>query len=342
MPSLPARASASATPSSPASPTALASPAAAPARDRSPHLKLLGMAVLWGGSWPCGRLLAQALPPLPAASLRFAIAGLLLVAWLVASGRAGALRRLDRRQWLGLAAGGATGVFAYAWFFMTGLQHVPASRAALVVTTNPALTMLVAAWLFRERLNAPIVAGMALAAAGAAVVITHGAPQRLLAGGLGGGEALLFGCVVSWVAYTLIGRALLAGIDALTATTVTAVIGAALLLATTLVVDGLGSFAVLAQAGAGAWAALAFLAVGATVIAYAWYFDGVAALGAGAASGYITLVPLFGVALSALMLHEPIDSSLLAGGAMAVGGMVAMNAGRQRVAVNRAARPSTT
>jgi drug/metabolite transporter (DMT)-like permease len=292
------------------------------------HLKLVGMAALWGASWPCGRILAQALPPLTAASLRFLVATVLLVAWLRGSGRMDKLRALSRRQWLWLAIGGAAGVFAYAMFFMLGLQRVPASRAALVVTTNPALTVLIAAWWFKERLNFAIVAGMMLAALGAAVVITHGAPQRLFTGGLGLGEALLAGCVLSWVAYTLIGRGPLAGIDTLTTTTVTAAMGCAMLTAAALAVEGTGGFAAVLHAPAGVWSALLFLAVGATVLAYSWYFDGVAALGAGAASGYITLVPLFGVTLSALMLGERIDASIAAGGAMAIGGMVAMNLGR--------------
>jgi drug/metabolite transporter (DMT)-like permease len=304
------------------------------------HLKLIGMAALWGASWPCGRIVAQALPPLAAACLRFVFATAILLAWLRASDRVGKVRALSGRQWLGLAAGGAVGVFGYAVFFMLGLRHVPAGRAAIVVTTNPVLTMLVAAWWFKERLNATIVGGMLLAALGAAIVITHGAPQRLFAGDLGIGEALLFGCVLSWVAYTLLGRRLLAGIDALTTTAVTAAIGTALLLATALGVEGPHAFAAIADATPAVWAALAFLAIGATVIAYAWYFDGVGALGAGAASAYISLVPLFGVLLSALLLGERIDASIALGGAMAIGGMAAMNFGRRAPAPRAAALSS--
>jgi len=292
------------------------------------HLKLVGMAALWGASWPCGRILAQALPPLTAAALRFLIAAVMLAAWLRSSGRPPGLQALSRRQWAWLAAGGAVGVFGYAMFFMLGLQRVPASRAALVVTVNPAFTMLIAAWWFKERLNAAIVAGMVLAGTGAAIVITHGAPLRLFTGNLGVGEALLFGCVISWVGYTLIGRGPLAGIDALTTTTVTAAIGCSMLLAASLAVEGVDGFAALPQAPASVWGALLFLATGATVLAYSWYFDGVAALGAGAAAGYITLVPVFGVALSALLLGEQIDASILVGGALAIGGMTAMNLGR--------------
>lgn len=59
------------------------------------------MAALWGASWPWGRIVAQTMPPLAAASLRFFLAGLLLVLWLYRSGRMGALRVLGPRQWGG-------------------------------------------------------------------------------------------------------------------------------------------------------------------------------------------------------------------------------------------------
>jgi len=293
------------------------------------HLKLIGMAALWGGSWPCGRVLAQALPPLTAATWRFGIALVLLVGWMRARGGFERLRRLTARQWYGLAAGGAVGVFGYAMFFMLGLSHVAAGRAALVVTTNPVATTLIAAWWFGERLNWRIGAGMALAAAGALVVLTHGAPWTLFAGSVGKGELLLLGCVATWVAYTLIGRRLLSGIDALTTTTVTAGFGLAMLFAATLTFEGQAGLASPLRAGATVWGVMGFLAAGATVLAYAWYFEGVAALGAGAAAGYISLVPVFGVLFATMWLGEPVDASIAAGGALAVVGMAVMNLARR-------------
>jgi drug/metabolite transporter (DMT)-like permease len=292
------------------------------------HLKLLGMAVLWGASWPTGKLVAQALPPLSASVWRFSLALVLLLAWLLASGGAAALKRLSRRQWVGLAAGGALGVFGYASFFLLGLQHVPAGRAALVVTTNPVLTVLLAAWLFGERLNLAIGLGMALAVLGATVVLTHGAPWTLFSGGLGAGELLLLGCVACWSGYTLLGKKLLGGIDALTTTTVTAGFGLVLMLLSAWGFEGSAGLASPLQASLSVWAALIFLAAGATVLAYAWYFEGVKALGAGAASAYISLVPVFGVLFATLGLGEAVDVSLLLGGALVVAGMVVMNRAR--------------
>jgi drug/metabolite transporter (DMT)-like permease len=190
-------------------------------------------------------------------------------------------------------------------------------------------TTLIAAWWFKEKLNAAIVAGMALAALGASTVLTRGEPWRLLAGAIGLGEALLLGCVACWVGYTLMGRRLLVGIDALTTTSVTAAAGTVLLLVACLAVEGPAQLATPLKASATVWVAMAFLALGATVLAYAWYFDGVAALGAGGAAAYISLVPVFGVASSALVLGEALDGSLLLGGGLAVAGMVLMNRARR-------------
>lgn len=301
---------------------------AAPARTWMVHLKLLGMAALWGAAWPAGKVVASQVPALTASVWRFAFSLLLLMVWLWVRSGSRTLRALGRRQWAGLALGGALGVFGYAAFFLMGLQHLPAGRAALVVTTNPVLTLLLAAWWFGERLNARLALGMGLAVLGAVVVLTHGTPWTLFTGGAGVGELLLLGCVVCWSGYTLLGKKLLGGIDALTTTAVTAGFGLAMLTLAAWGVDG----AALAQPltrGTEWWAALLFMVVGSTVLAYAWYFEGVAALGAGAASAYISLVPVFGVAVATVWLGEPLDASLILGGAVVLAGMAVMNRARR-------------
>ena len=301
--------------------------------DNAPiHLRLLGMAALWGASWPWGRVVAQSLPPLAAAGSRFLLASLVLLPWLYLAQGWAMWRRWPARRWLGMVAAAAAGVLGYSTFFMLGLQSVPAGKAALVVALNPVATLLLAAWLFGERLNRRIGLGIALAAAGALIVITHGAPWRLLTGGIGHGEWLLLGCVACWVAYTLIGRVVLTGVDALTTTATTSALGTLMLIIVSLSREGTAAWAGVIASPLRVWLSLAALAFGATALAYAWYFDGVKTLGAGAAAGYITLVPVFGVLFSGLWLDETIDASLLAGGSVAVVGMLIMHLGRQRLA----------
>lgn len=293
------------------------------------HLRLLGMAVIWGASWPWGRVVAQSMPPLTGAALRFMLAGMALLVWLLSAQGTAPLRRLSGAQWLGLSAAAASGICAYAVFFMYGLQSVAAGRASVVVALNPVLTLLLAAWLFRERLNLGIVLGMLLAVSGALTAITQGHPLQLLNGGMGRGELLLLGCVVSWSAYTLLGRKVLKGIDALTATTVAAVLGSLMLLLAAAWIEGVAGWQQVFVAPLKAWVSIAALAFGATTLSYSWYFRGVQHLGVGVAAAYIVLVPIFGILSSALMLGEPLHASLAWGGLLAAGDMMWMNLARR-------------
>ena len=293
------------------------------------HLRLLGMTVIWGASWPWGRVVAQSMPPLTGAALRFLLAGIALLVWLLSAQGSAPLRRLSGSQWLGLSATAASGICAYAVFFMYGLQSVAAGRASVVVALNPVLTLLLAAWLFRERLNLGIVLGMLLAVSGALTAITQGHPLQILNGGMGRGELLLLGCVVSWSAYTLLGRKVLKGIDALTATTVAAVLGSLMLLLAAAGIEGVAGWQQVFAAPLKAWVSIAALAFGATTLSYSWYFRGVQHLGVGVAAAYIVLVPIFGILSSALMLGEPLHASLAWGGLLAAGGMMWMNLARR-------------
>ena len=139
----------------------------------------------------------------------------------------------------------------------------------------------------------------------------------------------MLGCVVSWSAYTLLGRKVLKGIDALTATTVAAVLGSLMLLLAAAGIEGVAGWQQVFVAPLKAWVSIAALAFGATTLSYSWYFRGVQHLGVGVAAAYIVLVPIFGILSSALMLGEPLHASLAWGGLLAAGGMMWMNLARR-------------
>ena len=292
------------------------------------HLGLCGMTLLWGLSWPAGRAVAQSLPLLSSSAWPFSLAALVLLAW--ARLARGAWPELSARQWAGLAAAGTVGVFGYTIFFMYGLRHVEASRAAVVVTTNPVFVTLAAAWLFGEPFNRRIGLGLALAVLGATTVMTHGQPWELLTGDVGIGEWLLVGCILAWAGYSLMAKRLMVGVDSLTATAMSAAFGCLLLWCAALWVDGPAvaldglPLVTLHQAGL-----LVFMALGPTVLSYVWFFRGISALGAGVASSYISLVPVVGVSSAVLLLGEPLGWSLAVGGALALAGVVMANRARR-------------
>lgn len=294
------------------------------------HLRLLGVAASWGATWSWAREIVKTVPPVTGAALRFLLAGVALMTWVFATDRFRSIRALDGRQWFGLVLCAAVGVFLYTILFMSGMQYVPAGKGSVIITLNPAITLLVAAWLFGERLNPVIGLGMVLSLSGSMVAVTHGDIPMLWRGDVGLGDWLILGAALCWSTYTLLSRVVMKGIPPLTATAVSAIIGGLALVPAGLVAEGVAGWQAVAGASAYTWYNILAMAFVGTVLAYAWYFSGVKALGAGNAAAYIVLVPIFGITLAAWWLGETVDASLLLGGALAVLGLGLINIGQRR------------
>ncbi len=275
------------------------------------YLQLLGSVVLWGGTWISGRLLAGSMPAFSAAFLRFAVASVFLLGWTWWHGN-----QLPRppRHWGLVLLLGATGIFAYNFFFFTGLATVPAGRAALIIATAPLVITLVSP---RGR-RPQVLLGALLALIGAATVLAQGAPWKLLRTGLGHGDLAILGCVASWSAYSLLNTQATRTMEPLTAVTWACLAGTAML-ALPALREG-----VIAHAQAASlidWGNIVFLGVLATGVAFTWYVRGIQAIGAARAGVFINLVPVCAVVLAWLLLGEPIHPSLLMGGALVLAGV---------------------
>ncbi|WP_025322959.1 DMT family transporter [Deferrisoma camini] len=283
--------------------------------NRGLYVRLAGAAVLWGGTFVAGRLLAAEVSPAAAAFVRFALAGAVLaaLAWREGEPVAWTPRTLG---WFALL--GLTGVAGYNLLFFTGLRTVEAGRAALIIANNPVAIAAGAALVLGERLGLRASLGIGVAVVGACVVVSRGHPLQVLRGGVGVGELCIAGCVVCWTAYTLIGRRALAGLSPLQATAGACVVGAAILAGPALaggLARGIGAWS------ATAWASALYLALGGTVLAFVWYYRGVQALGAARAGVFINLVPVSGVVFGWLFLGERLDPSVWVGGALVATGI---------------------
>lgn len=281
------------------------------------YLKLILAMAMWGGTWIAGRIIAQELTaPLAVAALRFVLSGVVVAAFLFAS--EGALPWPESRADWGLIWGlGFFGIFLYGLCFFYGLQRISAGRGALVVALNPVVIVLLA-WLGgKEGMNPRKALGSLIAFAGCLTVIGNGDPLALLRGAVGLGEWLILGCVLSWAAYTLIGWRATRRFSPL-ATTFYASFSGALLLGLTALVQGEIDPAAWSWR---VWASMVFLAVFGTAIAYTWFTAAVHKLGAGQASIFINLVPVFAVLQAALLLDEHLAPAVLAGGLLVIAGV---------------------
>lgn len=284
------------------------------------YLKLLLTALFWGGTFIAGRLLADRVGPFSAAFLRFAVAAsLLLVLTIRHEGR---LPRINRNQFIGLLFLGMTGVFAYNAFFFKGLQLISAGRASLIIANNPVFITLFAALIFKEKLSWLKAGGILLSVTGALIVISKGDPAALLRGGVGWGEILIFGCVASWVAYSLIGKTIMKDLSPLVSVTYSALIGTAALFIPAVaegMVREVPHYTVLD------WVCISYLGVFGTVLGFVWYYEGIKALGPTRAGQFINFVPVCAILLAFFILGEPITWSLLVGAGFVISGVSLTN-----------------
>ena len=284
------------------------------------YAKLLLTSVFWGGAFVAGRHVAQNMGPFTIAFLRFAIASILLLAltWR----REGRLPRLTRAHLLAVLLLGATGIYAYNAMFFRGLRLIEASRASLIIATTPAFIALASAVFFRERLGVLRISGIIVSIVGALIVISRGQLGAAAVTGFGSGELLILACVLSWVAYSLIGKVVMRTLSPLVAVSYSVAAGSVALLISACF-EGLGEN--LSRAGFLDWVAIVYMAVFATVIGFVWFYEGVKHIGTTRAGLFINFVPVFAVSLAFLVLREPVTASLGVGGLLVLAGVYLTN-----------------
>jgi drug/metabolite transporter (DMT)-like permease len=283
------------------------------------YAQLVFVAVMWGGTFIAGRIAAAQMTAPMAAFWRYVIATVILVilSFVIERG----LPRLSRKQWVSVCLLGATGVTAYNLCFMFGMETVSASRGSLIIATVPAATLLGGALFLHEPLTLRRVAGVLIALLGVAIELGHGNPLVLFSGHSGIGEVALFGGVLSWAAYTLIGKRLLTEMSPLAATTYAALTGTAMLA----LVCAVNGDLVPPQVTFKGWMALAYMGIFGTAIAFVWFYDGVRTIGPARSMVFVNLVPIFAIAFAMLLLGEKLELSMVAGAALVVAGVFIIN-----------------
>lgn len=291
--------------------------------DRITYIKLATVTMIWGGTFVAGRFLSGALDPLLAASLRFVLASLALLGFMGLARIP--LSRPNLRQMGQLAVLGFFGIFFYNLCFFYGLHYINASRASLIVALNPAVIGLASWWLFKERLGASKIMGIAMCLAGAATVIVSRNPQVLNAqANAWRGDVLIFGCVAGWGVYSLFSRGLNQSLGPLQTVTWSILLGPLMLFLTTL---GMGRFS-LEAIGSLHWPqalSLMYLGVLGSALAYIGYYDGIRRIGATRSGVFIALNPLTAVICGALLLDEQLTLPMLIGGAVILLGIYLCN-----------------
>ncbi|HEY9422259.1 MAG TPA: DMT family transporter [Thermoanaerobaculia bacterium] len=270
-------------------------PPPAPAPVWQVHLTLLIVQLSFGGFHVVAKAALADLSPMALAAVRVAIASPILVflAW-----------RRDRimpaaRDLPVLALLGGLGVFLNQVLFITGLKYTTATNASILMTSLPVFAVGAAAVLGIEKLTAPRLAGIFLSVAGALVLVN---PFRFsTAPGAALGNTLILGNSLCYALFLVLQRPVLARIPWRTVIAWSFVFGGAgVLLMAAPALTALEPSRVPART----WLGVLYIALFATVFAYAANTWAVRRSSPALVAAYGTIQPLVAVVLATALLGE--------------------------------------
>ncbi|RZJ25060.1 MAG: DMT family transporter [Haliea sp.] len=127
----------------------------------------------------------------------FALPIFALMAWWASRGKA----PLARRDWLGVLGLGFTGYYLSSFLDFMGLAYISASLERLILYLNPTLVMLLGLVLYKRRITAVQLGGMAISYCG--VVLVFGHEITLQGSGAAWGTLLVLLSAVSYAVYLI-------------------------------------------------------------------------------------------------------------------------------------------
>ncbi len=322
----------------------------------TPRVALLLMVppLMWAGNALVGRVLAGQVPPLQLNAMRWSVALLVLLALGWRALATPARRAEISSRWRQLALLGGLGVGAYNALQYVALTTSTPINVTLIAASTPLWMMLIGMLFYREHPRPLQWLGAALSALGVLTVLLRGEPGRIVDLRLVPGDLWMLLAALSWALYSwqlarppaslagaarprwdwaeallvqvLFGLVWAGGAAALEAAfhaqglSAGSGVGAAATAAGAAVASGT------AAAGLPGWAlaaAVVFLALGPSVLAYRCWGLGVAAVGPALAGFFANLTPLFTALLSAALLREPPQPFHALAFALIVGGIFA-------------------
>lgn len=290
------------------------SPAQKPA-PASVFVRLVLVSLFFGGSFVAGKLAVKGVPPYTVALLRFLIASVVLYMFMIIT--EGPNWTTLRNNLPLLLVLGATGIFLYNALFYIGLTFSTASNAALIVPTSiPMATSLLAALRLKEPIGRNRLAGLLVALAGVVLVARNN--PAVSAGGPRWGDLLFLAAVVCWAVYSVAGKIATTRMSAVASTTYANIIGTIML-----VPPALAEKPWLTVPGQSwpFWLGIFHMSILATVLAFLWWNQGVAAIGAGRTSVFTYMVPIWALVLAAIILGERLVPGQILGGLVVVAGI---------------------
>lgn len=278
---------------------------------------IAGTVLLWSSAFVGIRYAVRSMSPVGVAVVRYAVASAVLAVVMVV------LRKPlpPLRTWPRLAVVGFLGITVYNLALNYGSVYIQAGAVGFLINTAPLFTAVLAVFLLREKLHARVYWGIAFGIAGAVLIL------------LGQGAAVAFGwpaaaillAAVAQSLYFVLQKPVLVHVGSLHVVSFAVWVGTLLMLPV-----ARGAFGEFAAAPAAAKAAVIYLGVLPSALAYFLWSYALARTEASIATTFLYAVPPTTVVLGWAVLGEVPAVLSLVGGAVALAGVFVVNRSRPR------------
>ena len=268
----------------------------------------LSLSAVWGLSFVAARAAVVDIPPLWLAALRFDVAGVVLLAFVVLT--ADRWRPAGRAEWSVVAVGGTLFVAVHHALLFAGQQYVTSAVAGVVISLDPILAAGFARLLLPdERLS--LLGGLGLLLGIGGVVVVANPDPAAITGAETVGVLLVFLSAAAFALGAVLTRRCRTALPVASLHAWMMLVGAVLLHLTLLVAPG-GSVTSITWSE-GALAGLAYLAVVAAGAGYLLYFELLDRVGPVEVNLVAYVVPLFAALGGWVFLGEQVAPSTVAG-----------------------------
>jgi len=274
-------------------------------------LSVLAAVVLWSSSYVVTKAGVADIPPITFAVIRFLFAAVLMGGMALAGLR---IEPLPRNELLRLALGGFLGITAYFSLQNLGVQRTSAADATLLVSSFPAITLLLEILFRKAKVNVLQLCGIAIAFGGIYLIIdpatAQAAPGRLA------GDLLLLATGLAWALYNFATETVVRRHSTFTVIFWQTIFGTAALLP--LALTEVSSWQPLNMTGL---LNALYLGVFCSTAAFLLYGYGLKSLKPALVVNLLNLVPVFGLLFAMIFLHERIGLAQILGGLIVIGGV---------------------
>ncbi|MFZ5644598.1 MAG: DMT family transporter [Bacillota bacterium] len=277
------------------------------------HLFSIITAILiWSVSFVATKIALKSFPPLGLGLIRFGLAAALIGTFLAIRKN---IIKPAPKDLAKLALSGFLGITVYFSLENVGVKYSTASDAALIVSSYPAITMLLESLLFRAKFPPISYIGVGLAIGGVYIIVSGGhsseASDRLF------GNILLVLAGVVWACYNFITSTVVSTYSMTTITFYQTAAGAIGFLPLILFEADRWTFPI-----TDSLIAVIYLGVFCSLLAFYLYAYGLRKVPSSSAVILMNLVPVFGVLFSVVILNEVISLKQILGGMVIIIGVM--------------------